>query len=245
MGTPSSCATRCIHGYSSSKAAIEQPSRLRFQICAQPCRPRAPKFIVRADSRWPSHRESTRALESVRQVRGTTNAVEPEVLGAAVKAICALKRRDRGAADDVNELIRIAFATGGLDLLVTGYRSSSELLAFLLRAQPERDRIAALIRRASDDDLARSLGHFIGPDDDPRHRLTPREREVYDLICQGLSNQLIGNALFISDKTAKLHAQHIYEKLGVRSRTTLILQAALERGAQATSATGGSEDTSS
>lgn len=181
----------------------------------------------------------------MRQVRGTTNAVEPEVLGAAVKAICALKRRDRGAADDVNELIRIAFATGGLDLLVTGYRSSSELLAFLLRAQPERDRIAALIRRASDDDLARSLGHFIGPDDDPRHRLTPREREVYDLICQGLSNQLIGNALFISDKTAKLHAQHIYEKLGVRSRTTLILQAALERGAQATSATEGSEDTSS
>ncbi len=39
----------------------------------------------------------------------------------------------------------------------------------------------------------------------------------------------------------KVHAHHIYDKLGTRSRTTLAVQAALERSDQATSVTGASE----
>jgi ATP/maltotriose-dependent transcriptional regulator MalT len=41
----------------------------------------------------------------------------------------------------------------------------------------------------------------------------------------GMSNREIGNTLFISEATVKLHAHHIYDKLGVRTRTEAVLKA--------------------
>jgi DNA-binding CsgD family transcriptional regulator len=48
--------------------------------------------------------------------------------------------------------------------------------------------------------------------------LTPREREVLDLLRQGLTNAEIGSRLFISAKTAEHHVGRVLTKLGVRSR---------------------------
>ncbi|MEO8437606.1 MAG: AAA family ATPase [Chloroflexota bacterium] len=48
--------------------------------------------------------------------------------------------------------------------------------------------------------------------------LTDREREVLRLIAAGWSNQEIADALFISRKTASVHASNIFDKLGVASR---------------------------
>ncbi|MFB7211921.1 response regulator transcription factor [Streptomyces sp. NPDC056255] len=52
--------------------------------------------------------------------------------------------------------------------------------------------------------------------------LTPRERDVVRLVCEGATNAEIGAALFISVATVKTHVQHVFEKTGVRSRTQLI-----------------------
>ena len=67
--------------------------------------------------------------------------------------------------------------------------------------------------------------------------LTPRETDVFELLRTGLSNREIGRLLYIEESTVKAHAHRIYDKLGVRSRHALTVQAALERGDQATSAT--------
>ena len=48
--------------------------------------------------------------------------------------------------------------------------------------------------------------------------LTAREREVLDLLVEGLSNQAIADRLFISPKTAEHHVGRILGKLGLRSR---------------------------
>ena len=56
-------------------------------------------------------------------------------------------------------------------------------------------------------------------------------------MVQGLKNREIGKLLFIEESTVKAHTHHIYDKLGVHSRTALIVQAMLERSDQATSAT--------
>jgi DNA-binding NarL/FixJ family response regulator len=55
--------------------------------------------------------------------------------------------------------------------------------------------------------------------------LTPREREVLDLLVQGLSNPEICARLFISDATAKTHVARVLAKLGVRDRVQAVIYA--------------------
>jgi RNA polymerase sigma factor (sigma-70 family) len=52
--------------------------------------------------------------------------------------------------------------------------------------------------------------------------LTPREREVVDLIGKGLSNQEIASELFISVGTVKNHVHNILQKLEVNSRHDVV-----------------------
>jgi LuxR family transcriptional regulator, maltose regulon positive regulatory protein len=169
------------------------------------------------------------------EIHAVSVAIEPTVLRAAVDAICAIHDRDANATETVATLVETAFSTGALDLLVSAYRSTPALLALMLRSASCRDRVAGLVRRIHDDDLAREVG--CGTDTaDPRSLLTARERDVYALLCQGLTNTQIAKTLFIEESTVKIHARHIYGKLGVRSRTALAVQAALARDDQATSA---------
>jgi DNA-binding NarL/FixJ family response regulator len=53
--------------------------------------------------------------------------------------------------------------------------------------------------------------------------LTPREREVLHLVCEGLGNGAIAHRLFISEKTVKAHVSHILEKLGVGTRVQAVI----------------------
>lgn len=54
-----------------------------------------------------------------------------------------------------------------------------------------------------------------------RANLTEREVEVLELIGQGRSKSYIAETLFISENTVKGHVLHIYQKLGVHSRTDI------------------------
>ncbi len=56
----------------------------------------------------------------------------------------------------------------------------------------------------------------VEPDADP---LTARERQVLELIAEGLSNRQIGERLFISVKTVSVHVSAVLRKLGVSTRT--------------------------
>jgi DNA-binding NarL/FixJ family response regulator len=56
------------------------------------------------------------------------------------------------------------------------------------------------------------------PSDDP-FGLTPRERQVLELVARGATNREIGAELFMAEKTASVHVSRILAKLDVRSRT--------------------------
>jgi len=54
--------------------------------------------------------------------------------------------------------------------------------------------------------------------------ITPREREILDLLVLGLVYKEIGTQLGISTSTVKNHLYRIYEKLAVRSRTEAVVK---------------------
>lgn len=55
--------------------------------------------------------------------------------------------------------------------------------------------------------------------------LTPREREVVQLIARGYSYRKAAEALFVSVKTVETHMGHIFDKLGIASRYELAMKA--------------------
>ncbi len=67
-------------------------------------------------------------------------------------------------------------------------------------------------------------GKPVFPDGDMRARkkdvqLSKRQRQVLDLLCQGLTNKEIGARLHMSDNTVRTHVSAIFEILEVRNRT--------------------------
>lgn len=85
--------------------------------------------------------------------------------------------------------------------------------------------------------LAKKLFSEINRQEDKKHeltkimdrrreeRLTYREIEVLQLICQGMSNQTIAQTLFLSEKTVKNHLTNIFRKINVTDRTQAVLYA--------------------
>jgi ATP/maltotriose-dependent transcriptional regulator MalT len=77
---------------------------------------------------------------------------------------------------------------------------------------PEADHAAELLR---------AQGRVVAvppPPPTPLDALSPREREVLDLVAQGMSNPAIAQRLFITAKTVEHHVSSILSKLGLQSR---------------------------
>lgn len=54
--------------------------------------------------------------------------------------------------------------------------------------------------------------------------LSPREREILELLAQGFANKEIARRVGVNDGTVRWHLRHVYEKLHVRSRTEAALK---------------------
>ena len=124
-------------------------------------------------------------------------------------------------------------------LVVNNYDTDADILGaieagavgYLLKDAPPADLLAA-VRSAAEGDSTLSpvvANRLMTRVRTPRTSLTPRELEVLKLVAAGSSNRDIGKVLFLSEATVKSHLVHIYDKLGVRSRTSAVA-AAREQG---------------
>ena len=57
-----------------------------------------------------------------------------------------------------------------------------------------------------------------------RYSLTPRERQVAELVCKGLRNGNIAKHLQIKPGTVKTHTRNIYRKVHVKSKIAMLLR---------------------
>lgn len=63
------------------------------------------------------------------------------------------------------------------------------------------------------------------PPSQPHFRLSGRQRQVFDLLLQGMPNKVIGARLEMAEGTVKAHMNSIFRALGVRTRVEAILRA--------------------
>lgn len=81
----------------------------------------------------------------------------------------------------------------------------------------------SVTRRVIDQMVSRPLPRAA---EDPRlAELTPREREVLELVARGLSNREIAAELVVEETTVKTHVKRVLTKLGVRDRVHAVILA--------------------
>ena len=56
-------------------------------------------------------------------------------------------------------------------------------------------------------------------------KLTPRERQVLELVTNGLSNKGVARELDISERTVEIHRAHVMEKMEAKSLANLVKMA--------------------
>ena len=103
--------------------------------------------------------------------------------------------------------------------------ATSELLAAVRSLHAGRGYFGPQAART----LAEQLQHPERTLDDPYGRLTPREREVFHLIAEGMTTKEIARRLEISVKTAENHRGRVLDKLGMRNTAELV-RYALRKG---------------
>jgi DNA-binding CsgD family transcriptional regulator len=178
------------------------------------------------------------------EVRGKTKAIEPNILALAIAAVSGLKLRDSELTSLLRSFLQASVSSGAADFVVTTYRANLDMLAALLRDSETAEQTGFIVSRADDRPLAEGIGIDPLAVVDPVSTLTSRERDVYNLLCEGLSNAEIGRRLFISSPTVKVHVRHVYDKLGIRSRTAVALHAASRRAQENPTARGGDSGSS-
>jgi DNA-binding NarL/FixJ family response regulator len=100
--------------------------------------------------------------------------------------------------------------------------------AFVPKNSPSEDVVAAARHAASSpraftaSDLAEAMKRRMSP---TGPQLSPREREVLNLLADGLGVAQISRQLYISESTTKTHISKLYEKLGAGNRAQALMTA--------------------
>jgi DNA-binding NarL/FixJ family response regulator len=100
--------------------------------------------------------------------------------------------------------------------------------AFVPKSSPAEDVVAAARHAASSpraftaNDLAEAMKRRLSP---TGPQISPREKEVLQLLADGLGVAQISRQLFISESTTKTHISKLYEKLGAGNRAQAIMSA--------------------
>ncbi len=125
-----------------------------------------------------------------------------------------------------NTRVPVIFITGHGDVRMSVQAMKRGAVDFLLKPFNQQD-LMAVVRQALTQDQRAHAAHAHQTEFQRRlHTLTPRERQVFDRVIQGLLNKQIASELGASEQTIKVHRHRVMEKMGVTSVAELV-QAAM------------------
>jgi LuxR family maltose regulon positive regulatory protein len=143
--------------------------------------------------------------------------VEARTLSAMARAVLAARRGD---AASVLQAVAVCDRLDTWDSFVCAVRAEPQVLQLAVSDSRVRSQVEHVLVRSRDVALARLVGIQLKlPIGTQTALLSPRESEVFELLKKGLTNRQIGQALFISEATAKVHVRHVMEKLNAKTRT--------------------------
>ena len=178
--------------------------------------------------RWTARIEERAALTGMPGAAARAATARARVLldagEAAAAAEMAGAAADRAEARGLRLDALVARHLAGQALAASGDRQGAVALLQRVAADAARGEVGRYVEATSRD--LRRLGSRVsaagrraaGARDEA---LTPRERDIADLVAQGRSNKQVAAALFLSEKTIEHNLSRIYAKLGVRSRVEL------------------------
>ena len=149
--------------------------------------------------------------------------------------VCDIQMPD---VDGIAATRRVRELDGPPVLILTTYDTQADILAaveagalgYLLKDAPEETlHTAVLDTAAGKRTLAPEVTNLLAERlAQPETALSARELEILQALSTGDSNKQIAQRLFISEATVKTHLIHVYQKLGVETRTAAV-SAARER----------------
>jgi two-component system, NarL family, response regulator DevR len=165
---------------------------------------------------------------------GTAEQALPRILAARPDVAVLDMRLPDGNGVDVCREVRSALPQTRC-LILTSYDDQDAVLASVLAgasgyvlkevrssALIDAIRQAAMGRSLIDPALIAAVVERVtdkSPTDSKLASLTDREREVLDLVAEGLTNKQIGERMFLSEKTVKNYVSSLLGKLGMERRT--------------------------
>ncbi|MFI7166506.1 protein kinase [Rhodococcus erythropolis] len=142
--------------------------------------------------------------------------------------IAAEKRNSRRAAVLMGAAEELAHSVGGVTIVFLNLQSYHEERETMMRRALGERGFGTARRQGRLMGMAGAVAYALGrqsPDADRTAGqltdLTKREREVADLVTQGLTNKQIAVKLVISQRTAQGHVEHVLTKLGFTSRAQI------------------------
>ncbi len=157
------------------------------------------------------------AEAAFREALECSRYAEATVLSRLGRAVIGVQQHPL-AREDAADAVQSMVAQGYLDAVVTACRACPAL-AVAASGDPALNRsLTKLFVASRDIALGRRAGLEMPRELRRSEGLSPREREVHELLAQGRTNRQIAKTLFISESTTKVHVRHIFEKLGVHSR---------------------------
>ena len=124
---------------------------------------------------------------------------------------------------DLDEYVYRALRAGAAGFLLKDAPSTTLVEAVRTVASGEALLGPSVTRRLIERYLSAPPADAGGPD--PAGALSAREREVWLLVAEGLSNAEIGERLFVTEATVKAHVTRLLAKLGLRDRVQAVVRA--------------------